>query len=364
VTRIFFCGDVMTGRAIDQVLAHPGDPRLAEPLPHGALDYVRLAEAVSGPISRPMTPQQFWGEALAELTRFDPLVRLINLETCISRAKLLAGRSVHFRMNPANVDVLSAARIDCCALANNHALDTGRRGLGQTLTTLSKAGIATAGAGPTCSQAWVPAILERAGTRFLIWSMACPDSGTPLAWGAGTRQPGIALVPDLSEQTLQAIARGVAAVRRPGDVVIFSIHWGPNWGYEVSAAQQRFARMLIDTAGVDLVHGHSSHHCKAIEVWAGKLIVYGCGDLVNDYEGIRPQGPARSDLGLLYLATLANGSARLIRLCMVPMQMKRLRLCRAPFADAQSVCTILNQQGRRFGTSARRAETGHIELLF
>jgi poly-gamma-glutamate capsule biosynthesis protein CapA/YwtB (metallophosphatase superfamily) len=29
--RLFLCGDVMTGRGIDQVLPHPNDPRLHEP---------------------------------------------------------------------------------------------------------------------------------------------------------------------------------------------------------------------------------------------------------------------------------------------------------------------------------------------
>lgn len=39
-------------------------------------------------------------------------------------------------------------------------------------------------------------------------------------------------------------------------------------------------------AGVDVVCGHSSHHVKGAEVHAGKLAIYGCGDLVSDYEGI------------------------------------------------------------------------------
>lgn len=39
-------------------------------------------------------------------------------------------------------------------------------------------------------------------------------------------------------------------------------------------------------AGVDVVHGHSSHHAKGAEVYRGKLILYGAGDLISDYEGI------------------------------------------------------------------------------
>jgi hypothetical protein len=40
-------------------------------------------------------------------------------------------------------------------------------------------------------------------------------------------------------------------------------------------------------AGADVVHGHSSHHAKGAELYRGRLIMYGAGDLVSDYEGIR-----------------------------------------------------------------------------
>ncbi len=42
--RLFLCGDVMTGRGIDQVLPYPCDPVLHERYVDSALDYVRLAE--------------------------------------------------------------------------------------------------------------------------------------------------------------------------------------------------------------------------------------------------------------------------------------------------------------------------------
>jgi poly-gamma-glutamate capsule biosynthesis protein CapA/YwtB (metallophosphatase superfamily) len=47
------------------------------------------------------------------------------------------------------------------------------------------------------------------------------------------------------------------------------------------------AYAFIDTAGIDVIHGHSSHHAKPIEIYRGKLILYGCGDFLNDYEGMR-----------------------------------------------------------------------------
>jgi len=74
----------------------------------------------------------------------------------------------------------------------------------------------------------------------------------------------------------------VQAIKRPGNIVLVSIHWSGNWGHDIPHEQRALAHDLIRKAGVDLVHGHSSHHPKAIEVYRGKLIRYGCGDLIND----------------------------------------------------------------------------------
>ena len=75
------------------------------------------------------------------------------------------------------------------------------------------------------------------------------------------------------------------AYQQPGDLIIASIHWDSNWGYEIPRGQIMFAHCLIEE-GIAIVHGHSSHHVKAIEVFKGRLILYGCGDFLTDYEGI------------------------------------------------------------------------------
>lgn len=76
-------------------------------------------------------------------------------------------------------------------------------------------------------------------------------------------------------------------VRRPGDRVVLSLHWCGNWGYEIAREHRDFAHAVIDEAGIDLLHGHSSHHPMGIELYHGKAILYGCGDFLNDYEGNR-----------------------------------------------------------------------------
>jgi poly-gamma-glutamate capsule biosynthesis protein CapA/YwtB (metallophosphatase superfamily) len=60
-------------------------------------------------------------------------------------------------MNPDNLPCVAAIRPDVCALANNHVLDFGERGLRETLAALAGAGLATAGAGLDAAEAGRPA---------------------------------------------------------------------------------------------------------------------------------------------------------------------------------------------------------------
>src|SRR6516164_7910981 len=126
--RLFLCGDVMTGRGIDQILPHPNAPALHEPSMLSARDYVRLAEAKNGPIARPVEFAYIWGDALAELERRHPDVRIINLETAITTSGAWIPKGINYRMHPDNTPCLTAAGINCCVLANNHTLDYGTLG--------------------------------------------------------------------------------------------------------------------------------------------------------------------------------------------------------------------------------------------
>ena len=162
-------------------------------------------------------------------------------------------------------------------------------------------------------------------------------------------------MPDFSDHTLARIQTAVAAVRQPRDVVLLSLHWGGNWGYHIPAEERRFAHRLIDEAGVDAVYGHSSHHPKGIEVYRDRLILYGCGDFLNDYEGISGQEQFRADLTLMYFPAFAAASGRLVRLNLVPMQIKRFQTVRPGPDDCQWLAGVLNREGQQFGTRVEPA---------
>jgi poly-gamma-glutamate synthesis protein (capsule biosynthesis protein) len=351
---LFLCGDVMTGRGIDQVLPHPGAPHLYEPVVRSALGYVELAERASGAIRRPMGFGDVWGDALAELARVGPGARIVNLETAVTTAETAwPGKGIHYRMHPANVPCLTAAGIDCGVLANNHVLDWGPDGLAETLATLHRAGIRTPGAGRDELEAAAPAAVELpAGGRALVFAFGTGSSGVPRDWAATAGRPGVNRLDDLSGRSVDAIARQVAAAKRAGDLVVASIHWGGNWGFEIPAEQRTFARRLVEAAGVDVVHGHSSHHVKGIEVHGDRPILYGCGDFLTDYEGIGGHEEFRDDLGLMYFPTLELATGRLVRLLVTPTRIRRFRVTRAPEADARWLLDVLNREGRPLGTRA------------
>jgi hypothetical protein len=207
-------------------------------------------------------------------------------------------------------------------------LDWCRAGLDEALCTLHAAGLRTAGTGSNEAAAWAP--LEWAapdGARVRLLACATESSGVPDDWAAQATRSGIALLPDLSDASAQRFADAMAGPAGERACRIVSIHWGSNWVARVPDAQRRFARRLIDLGAADLVHGHSSHHPLPIEVHRDRAILHGCGDLINDYEGIGSQArKRRSDVGCLYAATLDAASGRLVALAIVPLQVRRFRL--------------------------------------
>ncbi len=358
------CGDVMTGRGIDQVLPHPSKPRIYEPYVNSALIYVELAETVNGRIPRPVDFSYVWGDALTEMDRVAADVRIVNLETAVTSSDdYWRGKGINYRMHPDNTPCLTAAKIDCCVLANNHVLDWGYAGLGETLDTLRAAGLATAGAGRDLEEAQAPAVLKAGGKgRVLVFSLGSTTSGIPRRWVASHAEGGVDLLEDLSERTVKNITQRVRRIKQSRDVVVASIHWGGNWGYAIPLEQTDFAHRLIDEAGVDVVHGHSSHHAKGIEVYREKPVIYGCGDFLNDYEGISGYEGFRDDLVLLYRVTMDAESGQLAGFEMSPFRIQRFRLNRVSREEAEWLRDTLDGEGRKLGTRVRLGESNGLSL--
>ena len=347
---LFLCGDVMLGRGIDQIMHCPSDPTLYELYVTSALGYVELAERANGPIPRDCPFDYVWGNALSDLDAARPAARIINLETSITTSMSPVPKGINYKMHPGNIPCLKAAKVDCCVLANNHVLDWGREGLLETLSTLRREGLAAAGAGTDLEEAEKPVEIALAGgSRLLVFGLGSTSSGIPRDWAARQDRPGIWLLSDLSPVAAGRLAERILALRKPGDLIVVSIHWGSNWGYEVPEEQRSFAHALIDAGACDLLHGHSSHHPRPLEVYKGKLVLYGCGDFITDYEGIYGYEQYRGDLALAYLARF-SGEGALTELTLVPYQTHRFRLRRASKKDTKWLQATLDRENAPFGT--------------
>jgi len=364
---ISLCGDVMTGRGVDQVLAHPGDPAIHESSVRDARQYVVLAEQANGPLASPVDDSYVWGDALDEWDRRAPDVRIANLETSLTTSdEYWPAKDVHYRMNPQNVGCLAAAKFDCWSLANNHVLDWGRAGLTETLHTLTAAGLKYAGAGTNRKEAAAPVLLNLAGKgRVIVFSFGSVTSGIPsYSWVAKEYRAGLNLLGDMSKNEVCRIQEDVAKVKRQDDIVVASIHWGPNWGYEISDVRKTCAHRLIDSAGIDLIHGHSSHHVLGIEVYHGHLILYGCGDFVDDYEGITGHKEYRGDLGMIYFAGVEPATGELKHLQMTPTQVRHMRVHRAAPGDIMWLKDILNRHSQNYRVQVELANRGALTLTW
>ena len=130
----------------------------------------------------------------------------------------------------------------------------------------------------------------------------------------------------------------------------------------MSDAQRRFAHALIDAAGFSVIHGHSSLHAKALEVYRSRLILYGCGDFLNDYEGIRGYENYRDDLALMYFIDVAATDGTVSGIEIVPLSIKQMRLVQASATDVEWIRDTLDTESRKFGATVTMASPGRLTM--
>lgn len=365
----------MLGRGMDQALSDSGPPELQEPYVKDAREYVRIAEERNGSLDAPLRAEEPWGVVTDLLCREGAGHFIINLENAVTvDGQYWPDKGIHYRMHPRNIDVLQAAGVDCCSLANNHALDFDRSGLEETLDHLSAARIAVVGAGATLSEARKVCYLggenqsagEAAGPpenlpvtsgKVAVLAVCFPDSGVPHLWAAEDDTSGLFFLREPGERAAATVVDALQYV--PEEVPrVLSVHWGSNWGYEIPEKQRRFARALIESGAVDLVFGHSSHHPKEVEVYRERAILYGAGDLINDYEGIGGHQGYSPDLGLFYTVELRRGAVA--RLDAAPLRRRRFRLEFASKDDARFLSKVLSRDGR--GSEVVISEEGRLQV--
>lgn len=242
VITIGLMGDVMIGRLVDEILSE-------------------------------VPPSYLWGDMLPLLNSTD--LNLINLEAALTYSTHRVPKVFNFKAEPKKVRTLIEGHIDVVNLANNHVLDYDEQGLMETLDTLDKVDIQHVGAGKNRTQAMASAILKRKGITVGI--LGCTDNEE--TWNATDEKPGTFY---LKIGDVKAVEEAIHHLRKKVDVLIVTIHWGPNVKERPSASFRSFAHRLIEL-GVDIIHGHSAHIFQGVEVYQKKLILYDTGDFVDDY---------------------------------------------------------------------------------
>jgi poly-gamma-glutamate capsule biosynthesis protein CapA/YwtB (metallophosphatase superfamily) len=313
-------GDVMLGRGVDEALAgmQPGEP---------------------------------WGDTLPVLDSAD--LRVMNLECAITthvKPWNRTPKTFHFRADPSRaVEVLRAASIDACSVANNHTLDFEEEGLLDTLESLYTSGIRHAGAGRDLEEAARPAMLDGPdGEKVAL--LAFTDNEP--AFAAGVDHPGTNYLPiSLEPEVLDRVEAAIAGAREAGaDMILFSNHWGPNMVVRPRNLFRRFARCVVDR-GADVYYGHSAHVFQGVEVYRGKPILYDTGDFIDDYA---VDERLRNDRSFVFLVSVEGGAFRRLELFPVILSFAQTGL--ATGGESEEILHRMERLSAEMGTRFLRRE--------
>ncbi|MDS0476091.1 CapA family protein [Natrinema sp. 1APR25-10V2] len=290
-TTIGFIGDTMLGRGVDERYGRSG-----------------------------ADPAAVWGDLRSRLRSLDGVC--CNLECCLStRGDRYPDRTYYFRADPEwAVPALEAGNVRFASLANNHMLDFGPTALMDTLDVLDDGGITHAGAGERPDDARAPSIVSIGDLDVAVVSF----SDQSAEYAATEDRAGTAYVecdstnPETRQIVTTALER--ASARDP-DLLVASLHWGPNWVEVPDETYREFGRWLIEE-GVAIVHGHSAHVVQGIEPYEGGVILHDTGDFVDDYT---VKEELWNDRSFLFEVEIDDGDPTAVRLVPVVIDDEAVR---------------------------------------
>lgn len=316
---IAFAGDTMLGRSVNEMLlAVPLEKRYTYP----------------------------WGNLLPQLKKAD--LRMVNLETTLTKSAHVVPKVFNFKADPEMVNVLQEASIDLVSIANNHILDFNQEGLVETLATLDAARIEHVGAGTTIHAARKPVVITKNGIKIGVFGYTDNEPG----WLATEEKPGINYI---KVGDFATVKKDLEQLRPLVDILVVSLHWGPNMRERPSAEHIKFAHELIDH-GVDIIHGHSAHIFQGIEIYKGKVILYDTGDLVDDYM-VDPV--LRNDRAFIFFVTVEKSGPKKIEL--VPTLISQMQVNIAAGADRAWSLDCIKLLSAEFGTTVQN--NGVIDII-
>lgn len=198
-----------------------------------------------------------------------------NLEYAITDSKIPADKKITIKADCQKSSQLKNVGFDILALANNHVMDFGEEGLGDTIDCLKRLDIEYVGAGENKTEAKKLKIIAVDNLRigFLSFTSISPEE----AYATNTKS-GVSDIRDNIEDYI----KDVKAKNRINFLVV-DTHWGKEYNLYPSDFQIKTAREIIDS-GADVVVGHHPHVEQPYEKYKGKYIFYSLGNFVFDQE--------------------------------------------------------------------------------
>lgn len=201
-------------------------------------------------------------------------VVVANLETVVTDRNDIPAREKMFvfRTHPAHVRGLVARGINVLPVANNHAMDFGGAGAGETLRHLREMeGLrAWPGLGRDADEAMRPHVFAAGGATVAVSAVGNGGGGLP----AREAQAGM-----LHEaRDFDRVAARLAA--EAADLRILSVHYGPEFEPKTGAADRARFRAAL-RHGTAIIAGHHQHVARGVELSGDTLIAYGLGNFLH-----------------------------------------------------------------------------------
>lgn len=251
-------------------------------------------------------------EALADIK---PLLKgdvvFANLETVVTDNNKIAPRDKMFvfRMHPAGARALMRAGLNVFSTANNHAMDFGTKGAGETLKNMEALSgdglLAWPGLGRSAEAALSPHVFSTGNAKIAVSAFGIGGGGLPATRGNAGALRG--------EENFSRLAKQLS--RTQADLRILSVHYGQEFAPVVTKAESRRFTDLPD--GIDIIVGHHAHVARGVALVNDRLILYGLGnflhfgtqnmarfDICRDFGLLAKIGMKRGDDGGLVLETV------------------------------------------------------------
>jgi gamma-polyglutamate biosynthesis protein CapA len=241
---LFFTGDVMLGRGVDDILSDGRNVfQNVEPL-------FQNSDGV-----------------------------IINLEgpftTSISNFK----QTVPLKANPVYTHVLKDNNVVVACLANNHIMDYGGKGLADTISSLKSSAVNYTGAGNNLEQATQPVYLNVKGRKIAVLNFM--DNTTFTGFSASEMSAATTNSSGYAPADWNIVKNRIDEAKNSSDVTVVVFHYGNEYSTSPNSYQIELSHRCIDE-GADMVIGSHPHVIQNVESYHGKPIFYSLGNFVFD----------------------------------------------------------------------------------